>query len=172
MIEINYNGIQAYANQLMWSQEYSERVLIAASICGREVTVRALVAHFLTTGRLEVEIDQCRMNLSKNNQTATIKGKKISPEFYQVLIWNADEKPNVIRKQEFFSHIENNFSVPFHTAWAEPVWQYFVETGKINPLESYGIKDEFHLAWVREETLQSLILSRLDELKGLLKKAA
>lgn len=171
MLTVKTKGAEGFISQMIWTDD-SPPVLIACSLSGREIAVRALVADFLTTRSMAVELGEHMTFIYAGMQnTFRLKGQKISPEVYQVLIWNGSEQENVIRKKDFCNYIGNKFTVPFHESWAEEIWSIFMHQDLVQPLKTFGT-DEFFIARFSEGALQEAIIENLPELKQLLKKAA
>lgn len=173
MLETKIAGISAYISQALWSTGESELKLIALVINGREMAVRAIVANFLTSRYLQLKTPNDReLHLAKGHDTFSFKGGKISPEFYQTNLWNISQKESIIKKCDFGKYIDNNFTIPFHPAWEERVWERCLDSEWVWPLESYGVSEKYYAVQLREQTLQSIILEDFEGFKGLLKKAA
>ncbi len=170
MLKVRHNGAEGFISQLICTND-AEPGVVSMSICGREITVRALVAHFLEYGEIPVKMGDRSVFLTKIDKF-NLKGKKISPQYYQVMLWSNDRCKSVIRKKDFANFIENRYSVPFHSAWADCAWRFFIEREMIDLLKGYGVNDTFYDVHFAEETLQSFIIGNIDQLKALLKKAA
>lgn len=169
MLRIKIAGMEAFVSQAIWSND-SESQLLALTLNGREMAVRGIVASFLTTRYLTVKTEEGQeINLAKGGKTFTFKGGKISPEFYQALMWNKDDQHAVIRKTDFYKYIDGNFTTPFHPAWVEPVWKRSLEMDLVWPLSTIGIDGQFFGVGLREETLQAMILENFETFKGILK---
>ena len=173
MLETKLIGMTAYVSQAIWSTSESEPKLIAMAINGREMAVRGIVANFMLTQNLLLKTEDGReFYLAKGYDTFSFKGGKISPEFYQTVVWNKDLKERTIRKADFGKYIENNFTIPFHPKWTERVWDQCLENEWIWPLETYGFTGKYFGVSLREQVLQSIIIENFENFKQMLKKAA
>jgi hypothetical protein len=167
MHKLKIAGVDAYANQLIYHpNEYNH--LIAASICGREYAVRSLVAQFLLDGMIKVEIGDDDIWVEKGCQEFAYKSQKISENYCQVVLWNKESRPRVIRSEDFFRYIEKNYTVPIHRKWSSLIWKIATASDAIERLECYGTDAPYYLAHFSDNMLQSMVLENISELKRLL----
>ena len=167
MHKLKIAGVDAYANQLIYRPDEYNR-LIAASICGREYAVRSLVAHFLLDGMIKVEIGDDDIPVEKGWQEFAYKSQKISENYCQVVLWNKESRPRVIRSQDFFRFIEKNYTVPFHRKWSSLMWKIATALEAIERLECYGTDAPYYLVSLSDNMLQSMVLENISQLKNLL----
>ena len=167
MHKLKIAGVDAYANQLIYRPDEYNR-LIAASICGRENAVRSLVANFLLDGMIKVEIGDDDIPVEKGWQEFSYKSQRISENYCQVVLWNKESRPRVIRHEDFFRFIEKNYTVPFHRKWSSLMWKIATSCDAIERLECHGTDAPYYLVHLSDNVLQSMVLENISKLKSLL----
>jgi hypothetical protein len=173
MLVTKIAGMSGYVSQAIWSDNECDLKLVAMTINGREMAVRGIVANFLLTRYMPVMANDGReLHLQKGYDSFSFKGGKISPEFYQAVLWNKDVKASIIKRVDFNTYIDSNFTIPFHPRWETRVWDYCLEMEWIWPLETFGVSEKYFAVQLREQTLQSIILEDFEGFKAMLKKAA
>lgn len=170
MHKITAGGREAFASQIIGRNlAYDNGIeVIAMSLCGREMPVRAITADFLSRGSIDVLIDGQSQGLVKGPFPFGIKGAKISRNYFQCILWNREQIAAVVRPSECFKFINAHYSVPFHPLWEGLIWDRIIEKRFAEQLSCVGTDEEYWLVEMHNATLQSLVLENIDELRMIL----
>ncbi len=166
-------GIRAYCSDLIVDPIDPETAYFM-SICGYQVTVKGIIAAFLESYGISIELESGEYYLMRADLGYKVQLKKLPSTRAHALLYpvltlpgHTEEKKNrffVFTNQEaeekemFFRHLDEKADIPLHRSWAEWLWRLFEDQDEwITKLETLAGNYSGYAFRFHPKQLQDLI---------------